>query len=309
MLLFGGLGAAFLAMSLLVVAVASGMVQRRQVYRSLRTMRSTEVAPTDVRRQQLAAPALSRVLAPGLKRLGSGVRRFTPASVIQRLDDELVYAGGPVGWDGERMLATKVAVAALLFVAGLALPGVAGSAALRGLILGPLLAVIGYYLPEWILRSRAAARQYRIQRALPDALDLLSITVAAGLAFDAAMERVAREMGGPLGEELVRVVQEMRLGKGRSDALRDLAGRSTVDELKGFVLAMVQADIFGISVSRVLSVQASELRTKRRQRAEEQAQKLPVKILFPLLFCIFPALFVVILGPAAIRIYETMIAQ
>lgn len=309
MLLIGGLGAAFLAVTLLLAAVASGMAQRRQVYRSLRAMRTSEVAPTDVRRQQLAVPALSRVFVPALRRVGAGVRRFTPVSVIQRLDDELVYAGSPAGWDGERMLATKVAVSAVLFVGGLALPGLTGSGALRGLILGPLLAVVGYYLPEWILRSRSSARQYRIQRALPDALDLLSITVAAGLAFDAALERVAREMGGPLGDEMVRVVQEMRLGKGRSDALRDLAGRSTVDELKSFVLAMVQADIFGISVARVLSVQAQELRTKRRQRAEEQAQKLPVKIIFPLLFCIFPALFVVILGPAAIRIYDTMIAQ
>lgn len=309
MLLIGGLGAAFLAVTLLLAAVASGMAQRRQVYRSLRAMRTSEVAPTDVRRQQLAVPALSRVFLPALRRVGAGVRRFTPVSVIQRLDDELVYAGSPAGWDGERMLATKVAVSALLFLGGLALPGLTGSGALRGLILGPLLAVVGYYLPEWILRSRSSARQYRIQRALPDALDLLSITVAAGLAFDAALERVAREMGGPLGDELVRVVQEMRLGKGRSDALRDLADRSTVDELKSFVLAMVQADIFGISVARVLSVQAQELRTKRRQRAEEQAQKLPVKIIFPLLFCIFPALFVVILGPAAIRIYDTMISQ
>lgn len=309
MLLIGGLGAAFLAVTLLLAAVASGMAQRRQVYRSLRAMRTSEVAPTDVRRQQLAVPALSRVFLPALRRVGAGVRRFTPVSVIQRLDDELVYAGSPAGWDGERMLATKVAVSAMLFLGGLALPGLTGSGALRGLILGPLLAVVGYYLPEWILRSRSSARQYRIQRALPDALDLLSITVAAGLAFDAALERVAREMGGPLGDELVRVVQEMRLGKGRSDALRDLADRSTVDELKSFVLAMVQADIFGISVARVLSVQAQELRTKRRQRAEEQAQKLPVKIIFPLLFCIFPALFVVILGPAAIRIYDTMIAQ
>ena len=220
-----------------------------------------------------------------------------------------MYAGSPVGWDGERVLAVKVAAAGGLFVLGLVLPGVLGSGALRGLILGPVLAVIGYYVPEWILRSRSSSRQYQIQRALPDALDLLSITVAAGLAFDSALERVARQMGGPLGEELIRVVQEMRLGKGRSDALRDLAGRSNVDELKSFVLAMVQADIFGISVSRVLGVQARELRIKRRQRAEEQAQKLPVKILFPLLFCIFPALFVVILGPAAIRIYDTLLVS
>lgn len=309
MLLIGGLSAAFLAVVLVLAALATGTAERRQVYRALRAMQTSQVPATEVRHRELAVPALTRVVLPGLQRLGRGVRRFTPVSVIQRLDAELVYAGSPAGWDGERMLAVKVASGGAMFVVGLVLPGLTGSAALRGLILAPLLAVVGYYLPEWILRSRSSARQYRIQRALPDALDLLSITVAAGLAFDAALERVAREMGGPLGDELVRVVQEMRLGKGRADALRDLADRSSVDELKSFVLAMVQADIFGISVSRVLSVQARELRIKRRQRAEEQAQKLPVKIIFPLLLCIFPALFVVILGPAAIQIYDTLIAQ
>lgn len=309
MLLLSGLGAAFAAMLLLVGSVVVGAEERRRVYRSLRTLRQSEVAPTDVRQQELAVPVLTRVFVPGLKRIGTGVRRFTPASVIERLDEELVYAGSPVGWDGERVLAVKVAAAGGLFLFGLALPGLTGSGATRGLALGPILAIIGYYMPEWILRSRSGNRQLQIQRTLPDALDLLSITVAAGLGFDAALERVAREMGGPLGEELIRVVQEIRLGKGRSDALRDLASRSSVDELRSFVLAMVQADIFGISVSRVLGVQAKELRIKRRQRAEEQAQKLPVKILFPLLFCIFPALFVVILGPAAIRIYDTLIAS
>jgi len=121
------------------------------------------------------------------------------------------------------------------------------------------------------------------------------------------LDRVSREMGGPLGDELHRVVQEMRLGKGRGEALRDLSGRTTVEELKAFVMAMVQAEIFGISVARVLHVQAGELRIKRRQRAEERAQKLPVKIVFPLILCIFPALFVVLLGPAAISIYENII--
>lgn len=309
MLLLGGLGAAFLAVSLVLGALASGMAERRQVYRSLRALRSSDVSPTQVRQRELASPAMTRVVLPTLQRLGSGARKFTPVSVVQRLDQELVYAGSPRGWDGERMLAAKVGAGGLAFVLGLVLPGLLGTVAFRGLLLAPILAIVGYYIPEWILRSRSTARQYRIQRALPDALDLLSITVAAGLAFDAALERVAREMGGPLGEELVRVVQEMRLGKGRSDALRDLGNRSSVDELKSFVLAMVQADIFGISVARVLSVQAKELRIKRRQRAEEQAQKLPVKILFPLLFCIFPALFVVILGPAAINIYDTLITR
>lgn len=303
-----GLLLAATSIVLLTVAVTSGVAERRAVYRSLRTMRSVEMSPTAVRQKQLAAPVTSRVVYPALRRLGHLGRRFTPASVVDRLDQELVYAGSPVGWDGERLLAVKVASTVGFAALGLILPGLLGVGAVRGLILGPLLAFVGYYLPEWVVRSRSATRQKSIQRALPDALDLLSITVEAGLGFDAAMERVAREMGGPLGEELLRVVQEMRLGMGRADALRDMGERSSVDELKSFTLAMVQAEIFGISIAGVLHVQARELRLKRRQRAELEAQKLPVKIVFPLILCIFPALFVVLLGPAAMQIYDSIIA-
>jgi tight adherence protein C len=163
---------------------------------------------------------------------------------------------------------------------------------------------IGYYLPEWVLRSKSGKRQHKMRRALPDALDLLSITVEAGLGFDAALSRVARQEGGPLGEELHRVLQEMQLGKSRADALRDLGDRTSIPEFKSFILAMIQADVFGISIAKVLHVQANEMRVKRRQRAEETAQKVPVKIVFPLITCIFPALFVVLLGPAAISIYN-----
>ena len=179
---------------------------------------------------------------------------------------------------------------------------------LRTIIALALAGFVGYYAPEWMLRSKSGKRQANIQRSLPDALDLLSITVEAGLGFDAAVARVSRQAGGPLGEEMHRVIQEMQIGKSRADALRDLADRSTIVELKSFVLAMIQADIFGISIAKVLHVQAREMRIKRRQRAEEQAQKVPVKIVFPVLFCIFPALFVVLLGPAVIKIIDAFTA-
>jgi tight adherence protein C len=169
-----------------------------------------------------------------------------------------------------------------------------------------LFAAAGWYAPEWIVRSRAGERQKQIQIALPDSLDLMSITVEAGLAFDAALTRVATNLRGPLGEEFYRVVQEIQLGKSRGQALRDLADRSSVPDLRSFVAAMVQADSFGIPIARVLKVQSREIRIRRRQRAEEQAQKLPVKIVFPVVLTIFPAIFVVLLGPAAIQIYENL---
>ena len=304
-----GLAAAFLAVALIGGVFANTLAQRRSVYRSLQAMGHAELAPHDVRGQELATPFMRRVVQPTLGRVSRRILSFAPPAIVDRLDDELVYAGSPAGWDGARLLATKYLAAVGFAVAAAVLLPAGGFGAARTIILVPAAAFVGYYLPEWIVRSRSGKRQHQIRRALPDALDLMSITVQAGLAFDAALERVSREMGGPLGQECYRVVQEMRLGKSRSEALRDLGDRTTVDELRSFVLAMVQAEIFGISISRVLHVQAGELRMKRRQLAEEQAQKLPVKIVFPLILCIFPALMVVLLGPAALGIYESIILQ
>jgi tight adherence protein C len=307
MLITLGLAAGFLAMALVGYVGISAAAQRRSVNRSLRSMGTSEMHGGAVRQQELALPVMRRVVLPALTRVSGRVLRFSPPAIVDRLDDELVYAGSPAGWDGQRLLAVKWVSAVGLVLASLVILPMADFGFLRTVVVAPIAGFVGYYLPEWLLRSRSSKRQYQIQRALPDALDLMSITVQAGLGFDAALERVSREMGGPLGEELYRVVQEMRLGKSRGEALRDLADRTTVEELKSFVMAMVQAEIFGISIAQVLNVQAEELRLKRRMRAEEQAQKLPVKIIFPLILCIFPAMMVVLVGPAAISIYENFI--
>ncbi|MFA5787779.1 MAG: type II secretion system F family protein [Actinomycetota bacterium] len=301
-----GILAFFGALVLLAATLQGYVVERRRLYRTLRTIRSIELTASDVRRRELALPLPKRVVAPVFRRLGQAVGQLTPASAVERLRQELIYAGSPSGWDAERLLALKVLGAVGLFVAGLVVPKTLGAPTFRAVILAVLLGGAGYYVPEWILKSRSAHRQESIRRTLPDALDLLSITVEAGLGFDAALARVARQVGGPVGEEMHRVLQEIQLGRPRSEALRDLADRSTVDELKSFVMAMVQADIFGIAIAKVLHVQAHEMRVKRRQRAEERAQKLPVKMVFPLILCIMPALFVVLLGPAAINIYRNV---
>jgi tight adherence protein C len=299
---------AFGAMLLGFIALQDFVLERRQVFKSLRSVRAIELTPTDVRQRELAIPFYQRVLVPSLKGVGGLGHKFTPTSVTERLAKELVYAGSPVGWDAERVLAMKILGMVVFgplffFVAHLKFM------AFRSFLAGLLGLFFGWYLPEWILRSKSGERQKEIQRALPDALDLLSITVEAGLGFDAAMARVARQAGGPLGEELHRVLQEMQIGKTRGDALRDLGERTNIPELKAFVLAMIQADIFGISIAKVLQVQAREMRIKRRQRAEEQAQKVPVKIVFPLILCIFPSLFIVLLGPAMITIYNNILTH
>ena len=299
---------AFAAMLLALVALQDFVLERRQVFKALRSVRAIELTPTDVRKRELAIPFYQRVLVPSMKGLGGAGRRFTPTSVTDRLRKELVYAGSPVGWDAERILALKI-LGVVIIGPGLFLLAHTRLSSFRSFIVGFLGLYVGWYMPEWVLRSKSGARQKKIQRALPDALDLLSITVEAGLGFDAAVARVARQAGGPLGEELHRVLQEMQIGKSRADALRDLGERTNIPELKAFVLAMIQADIFGISIAKVLQVQAREMRIKRRQRAEEQAQKVPVKIVFPLILCIFPSLFIVLLGPAMITIYNNILTH
>lgn len=298
----------FGALALLIATVSGSVLERRAVYRSLRTVRSIELESRDeIHKMNVAAPASSRLFVPVLQRAARLARRFTPAATVERLEEELAHAGSPPSWDAGRVLAFKVIIPPVLVVGFVLFGGpVLALNAIQLLIGGLLVGFVGWYLPEWIVRSKAGTRQHQILLDLPDALDLLSITVEAGLGFDSALARVSREVKGPLGQELYRVVQEIQLGEERIQALRNLGDRNTVPELKSFVLAMIQADILGIAVSNVLQVQAREARTKRRQRAEERAQKLPVKIVFPLIFCIFPALFVVLLGPAIIQIWESI---
>jgi tight adherence protein C len=168
-------------------------------------------------------------------------------------------------------------------------------------------AVLGFFLPNLLLKAQVDTRSEQIQRDLPNALDLLTISVEAGLSFDAALAQVSRNTEGPLAAEFTRVLQEMQIGMGRTAAIRAMGERSAVPDLKSFAAAMVQADEFGIPIAEVLRVQAKEIRVKRRQRAEERAQKVPVKILFPLIFCVMPAIFVVILGPGIILIRDSVL--
>lgn len=301
-----GLLAIFTAFGLGFIVAADYLAERRRLRKTMWAVRNL-ASPFDTRRRELATPLRSRVFSPALRRLGHTARRITRLSAVERLSRVLAYAGDPIGWDAERVLAFKLLSGLVLGSASLAFGLLTGVGALRLPVLALVIGVGGYYLPDWALGSRAKKRQEEILRALPDCLDLLSIIVEAGMGFDAAVARVARQIGGPLGQELNRLVREMQLGKARADALRDLSERTNLMELRAFMLSMIQADIFGIAISRVLEVEAEEMRVKHRQRAEEIAQRVPVKIIFPLLFCIFPALFVVLVGPAIIRIFETLI--
>jgi tight adherence protein C len=300
--------AAVFAAAFLLFATANEIIlERRHLNRTLRTVRAIELPDAaSIRRRELALPVHRRIVAPAMLRLARFVRRFTPVGTVERIEQELRQLGSPPGWDAGRILALKVILPSVLVGGVVAMAALGDTTVVRTVVFAVVLALGGWFIPEWMLRSRAAVRQKEIQRSLADGLDLLSITVEAGLGFDSALKRVATEITGPLGHEFHRVVQEIKLGEPRMEALRSLADRSSVPELKSFVLAMIQADVLGISISQVLEIQASEIRLKRRQRAEEQAMKLPVKIIFPVILCIFPSIFIILLGPAAIQIYQNL---
>lgn len=259
----------------------------------------------DLRTMALQRGAHERAVEPLLARLGRWAQRYTPQGRIAGLEQRLLLAGTPAGWTVERVLAVKLLVAggsgALGVLRLLAAPsGIA-------LVLVIALITLGFFVPDLILRHKADQRQEQVKRTLADAIDQLTVTVQAGLGLDAAMARVAARTRGPLGYELARVGQDVRAGMARSAALAAMTERVQVPELRHVVLALAQADRLGVPVAKTLQVQSSELRVKRRQYAEEQAMKLPVKILFPTVLCILPALFVVVLGPAALSIYENLV--
>jgi len=293
--------AVFLAVFTLALAAQSLLLERRQAYRTLQALRAIELRPSDLRNRELARPATERLWRPLYQAALLVGRRFTPVGSREATRRRLVMAGSPASWDADGVLVAKVAGLALGAVAGLAVFALGLAWPLRALVLAALCAA-GYHVPNVVLANAVQRRQGSLRQALPDSIDLLTICVEAGLGFDAALAHVSKSTTGPLAEELYRTLQEVQLGRSRNEAMRNLAARCDVQELSAFVLAMVQADVFGVSVANVLRIQAGEMRVKRRQLAEERAMKVPIKVLFPVLFCIFPALFVVILGPAIMRI-------
>ncbi|MBI2170026.1 MAG: type II secretion system F family protein [Actinobacteria bacterium] len=255
----------------------------------------------DLRRVLLEKSAGERALAPAVAALAARARRVTPAGMVDAMERRLV-TGGVAHWGIERVLAAKLGLAIIGVFLTLALWG--GSSTV-GLLAGLLFVGVGFFGPDAILSGRVQARQQAIERELPDTLDQVTISVEAGLGFEAALARVAQTGTGPLAEELSRTLQDIQLGLPRRDALDKLVRRTQAPDLMRFVNAMRQAEGYGIPIAQVLRVQSAELRDKRRQRAEERAMKIPVKIVFPVVFCIFPTLLVTILGPAAIRLIRT----
>lgn len=229
--------------------------------------------------------------------------RLSPRGVADSLQRRLDLAGNPAGWTADRVLAMKgiaiLAGAAIGVLFGVHRPALA-------LVYAAVAGACAFFLPDVLLYNAGIKRQALIVSALPDALDMMTVCVEAGLGFDGALAQVARNTKSPLAEEFARTLQEMQIGLSRAQALRGMVARTTVPELRSFVGALVQAGELGIPVARVLREQSSEMRIRRRQRAEERAQKVPVKIMFPLVTCLFPALLVIIIGPGVISIAHSL---
>jgi tight adherence protein C len=259
---------------------------------------------TDSRQIALSASAKTRILEPLFDSIARRAKGFTTAGMGNRVQRKLDLAGlHEKGWTVERMLVIRVASIAAGAV--LILVILSQGTGRQSLGLALLVGVIAFLGPEAILDRKAGERQGQIEKSLPDVIDQLTVSVEAGLGFDAALARSAEGRSGPLADELARVLQDLQVGVDRQDALDRLVERTDVPDLKGFVVAVRQSTRHGLPIANVLRIQSQELREKRRARVEEKAAQLPVKIVFPLVFCILPSLFVIILGPAGINIMDS----
>ena len=263
------------------------------------------VAVNDLLSRGAAPVAVAAAGKPGMLE-GIG-RRLTPPAYVAFLDRLLALAGRPASMPLGKVLGSKLAIGLAGITVGIYLTAIGSTPLMK--LAGLFVLFLGYFIPDLLLYSKGQERQKVMQLELANTLDQMLISVEAGLGFEGAMARAGENGKGPLAEELVRTLQDMQVGRSRRESYTALAERTSIPELRSFVQAVVQADTYGIAISRVLRVQAKVMRVKRRQRAEEKAMKLPVMILFPLLFFIFPVLFIAILGPAVINTVVTFSGQ
>jgi tight adherence protein C len=291
-----------LAIGLALFAVLSQAEEKAVVRASLRQLEEYEVE--SVRERELLAPLRDRAVAPVVAGLTSIAQRFTPHGYVDEAKAKLISAGMGDQQSLDRFLAVRVVCAVAAPIAAYLAFTHSPIGGIGRLVLTGAVGAILFIGPDSMLSRKVEDRQFAIRRKLPDVMDLLVISVEAGLGFEQALDRTVASVPGPLTDEFSRMLGEVRAGASRADAMRAMDKRTNVPEIRSFVLAILQADTFGVSIGRVLRAQADEMRVKRRQLAQERAAKAPVKMLIPMVFCIFPALFVVVLGPAAINIAD-----
>jgi tight adherence protein C len=295
----GIIGTIFLVRFGLRASATSGDVQLR-----LEEYASRSSAPLTLEEIELSQPFSQRIIRPILVGLAKSFSRLSPARTKADVELKLELAGRPNNWGVTEFFGIRIFVGlvlgVLVFLIVLLTKGFMVAIAVGGVGAG-----IGFFLPILWLRSKTRNRQTEIIKTLPDALDLLTITVEAGMGFDGALQKVAEKWNNELSKGFSKVVQEMRLGIPRREALRNMDRTMGVPDVTTFVAAIIQAETLGVSIAKILRIQSEQMRVKRRQRAEEQANKAPIKMLFPMVFLIFPALFIILLGPAVLIIMET----
>lgn len=259
---------------------------------------------------ELSQPITERILVPIIHKIGELTEKFTPQKAIEQVEIQLELAGNPPGIDPTIFWASRFIAAIgigglLLFVFSI---GSMDWSWGRKLLMTGIFSIIGYFMPQLLLQSKINTRQEMIRKSMPDALDLLTICVQAGLGFDAAMSRVAEKWEDALADEFSRCLREIRLGNVRRVALRNMADRIGITEMSSFVAAIIQSEQLGVSMSKVLGIQSEQMRTRRRQIAEEKAQQAPVKMLFPMALLIFPSIMIILLGPAGLQLKDSALA-
>jgi tight adherence protein C len=294
-LIIGGLAA------LAVLFITWGLAGRQSGDVVQQRLEQLVVQPKSLEEMELQQPLADRVLRPIVQRLSRLGSRGDTGGLIARADAKLEKAGYPGGLRGADWMGVKILCTIVLGVGVALLMLLVGKIQLA-LLFGVAGAGVGYMAPEFWLGSRARKRSFAMVLQLPDALDLLTISVEAGLGFDAALAKVVEKMEGPLVNEFRQALAEIRMGRTRRDALRDVVARAEAQPVSNFIGAIVQAEQLGVPIAKVLQIQSQQLRIERRQRAEEMAAKAPVKMLFPMVGCIFPTIFIVILGPAIITV-------
>ncbi|MCJ7706247.1 MAG: type II secretion system F family protein [Anaerolineales bacterium] len=269
---------------------------------------SVREEPMTLEEIELSLAFYQRIILPFFNRIGQFSSRFTPQATLQGARKKLEMAGNPMQMDPAFFLAMRSVLAVVFGGVLFAVFALTKRNWAQGLAVSALFVAIGFYFPDLWLTSRIRQRQKGIFRAMPDALDLLTICVEAGLGFDGAMAKVHEKWDNDLALELGRVIQEIRLGKLRRDALRDMADRLGVAELTSFVAAVIQSEQLGVSMAKVLRIQSDQMRVRRRQMAEEEAHKAPIKMVFPIALLIFPSILIILLGPAAMLLLRSPMA-
>jgi tight adherence protein C len=259
--------------------------------------------PLNLAAHEANLPFRQRVLMPSLNQLAGAIGRRTPEAATARLQQTLMLAGRPLGLSPGEFSALRYVVAGLGLVTG-SLLGLAVGGPIYAIIGAAVFALLAYMIPKLLLGSRVKRAKKEIRRSLPDAMDLMSVCVESGLTFEGAMGKVSERFSNRLGLEFALVLSEIRLGRQRRDAMANLGERTGVDEVNSFAQAVIQSDSLGTGVARVLRIQSEELRRKRRQRAQEQGAKASLKMLFPMVIFIFPALWIVLLGPAVLLLLK-----